>query len=131
MTTLRLTYIELAERTQLTREGARMLARRRRWRIERGNDGKARVIVREADLVIEPPRPPPDDQPQPPHDPPPDSKIILELLDRIRVLEAERTELAAQAAYAEGEARALRDALEDLARRLDLATAPWWRRWLG
>jgi hypothetical protein len=55
MTTLRLTYEELAERTQRSPEGARMLARRRRWRIEHGNDGKARVIVEEADLVVRSP----------------------------------------------------------------------------
>jgi hypothetical protein len=55
MTTLRLTYEELAERTQRSPEGARMLARRRHWRIEHGNDGKARVIVEEADLVVRPP----------------------------------------------------------------------------
>ena len=54
MTTLRLTYEELAERTQRSPEGARMLARRRHWRIEHGNDGKARVIVEEADLVVQP-----------------------------------------------------------------------------
>jgi hypothetical protein len=35
---LRLTYAELAERTGHNAEGARALARRRRWRIERGND---------------------------------------------------------------------------------------------
>jgi hypothetical protein len=48
--TLRLTYKELAERTGRTPEGARMLARNHHWRIERGNDGKARVAVDEAEL---------------------------------------------------------------------------------
>jgi hypothetical protein len=57
-TPLRLTYDQLAERTGRSPEGARMLARRRRWRIERGNDGKARVIVDEPELVVRPPERP-------------------------------------------------------------------------
>jgi hypothetical protein len=52
MTTLRLTYRELGERTGRTPEGARMLARNHHWRIERGNDGKARVAVDEAELEV-------------------------------------------------------------------------------
>jgi hypothetical protein len=44
MPMLRLTYAELGERTGHNAEGARALARRRRWRIERGNDGRARVL---------------------------------------------------------------------------------------
>lgn len=55
MPMLRLTYAELAERTGHNAEAARALARRRRWRIERGNDGKARVLVEEDELAGRPP----------------------------------------------------------------------------
>jgi hypothetical protein len=119
MTTLRLTYEELAERVGRSPEGARMLARRRRWRVEKGNDGKARVVVDEAELVVRPPeRPTSPDQ----------------ALEQAR-LQAEVLRLTERAARAEGEALALRDALADLARRLDRAeerlAMPWWRRLLG
>lgn len=70
---------------------------------------------------------------------------VDELRERIRYLEASAEHNAAlllkstdRAARAEGEAAALRDALADLARRLDMATVeladarrPWWRRLLG
>ena len=51
MTTLRLTYEELGNRIGRSTEAARGLARRKRWRVEKGNDGKARVIVDEGDLT--------------------------------------------------------------------------------
>lgn len=68
---------------------------------------------------------------------------VDELRERIRYLEASAEHAAAlllrstdRAARAEGEATALRDALADLSRRLDVATAeltdarrPWWQRW--
>ena len=57
------------------------------------------------------------------------------MLDELR---AELMQRRCAAARAEGEAKALREALADLATRLDLATAelaearrPWWRRWWG
>ena len=70
---------------------------------------------------------------------------VDELRERVRFLEASAEQAAGlllkstdRAAMAEGEARALRDALADLARRLDVATAeltearrPWWRRLIG
>jgi hypothetical protein len=46
---------------------------------------------------------------------------------------AEILHMSTRAAHAEGEVKALRDALADLAARLDAATAelrrPWWHRW--
>ena len=67
---------------------------------------------------------------------------VDELRERIRYLEAsaehavdQMLKVTNRAARAEGEASALRDALADLSRRLDVATAeladarrPWWRR---
>jgi len=153
MTTLRLTYEELAERIQQSPEEARILAQRQHWHIEHDSDGKARVIVEEADLVVRATGRPAEqpsvrEQARPP-DPPADNKLIIELLDHIRALErdlATRTEGHAQkmqeavrlGAHAEGEAKALRDALADLSRRLDLATdeldslhrRSGWLRWL-
>ena len=40
-----------------------MLARPRRWRIERGDDGKARVIFDEPELVVRTPERPPERPP--------------------------------------------------------------------
>jgi hypothetical protein len=149
MTTLRLTYDELAERLGKSAEGARMLARRRHWRIERGNDGKARVVVDEADLVARPTGRPPGHLTSRPDADHPDGELVSELRKRIQTLEYEREALieagdrlsdellatAQRAARAEGEVAALRDALGDLSRRLDKATdelrelrRPWWRR---
>lgn len=134
MTTLRLTYRELAERTGLTPEGARMLARRRHWQVIRGNDRRARVIVDDADLVVRPPG-------QPPGQPVAVTGLEDELRARINDLEdladqraAELLAMTARAAHAEGETKALRDALWDLSSRLDRAEAelrrPWWWRLL-
>jgi hypothetical protein len=65
-------------------------------------------------------------------------EVMAGLLRRLREVEeqladahAELVHQVAAAARAEGEAKALRDALGDLSRRLDEASRPWWRRWLG
>lgn len=141
MTTLRLTYDELGERIGRSAEGARMLARRRRWRVEKGNDGKARVVVSEAELVVRPTgRPLGQPAVQTPGD-----QVLEGLTAELRTLRTDRDRLVAQlieakerAAGSEGEARALRDALADLSRRLDDATLeltylrrPWWHRLFG
>lgn len=143
MTILRLTYVQLSERVGMTPEGARMLARRRHWQIVKGNDGKAVVVVDDAELVVRPAgrsggRPDGRSGGQP------TDTTGLERVLRGRIAELEATadqraaELlaaAVRAAKAEGEAIALRDALADLAGRLDRAEAelrrPWWRRLLG
>lgn len=131
MTTLRLTYVQLAERTGLTPEGARMLTRRRHWQVARGNDGKAVVVVDEADLVARPPG-------RPTGQPGDMTRLEQELRAQIAELQvvadqraAELLAMTARAAGAEGETRALRDALADLAGRLDRAEEalrrPWWQ----
>jgi hypothetical protein len=153
MTTLRLTYEELAERTGRSPEGARMLARRRHWRIERSNDGKARVILDEGELVDRPTRRPPghslDDRPPDHPTAQDDGELAFELRARIQALEVEHEALTEardhlveqlgeareRAARFEGKAETLERALADLAARLDRAEAllarPWWRRLIG
>lgn len=147
---LRLTYAELGERLGLAAEAARLRARRRRWPVSRGNDGKARVSVSESELAQEPATPtvqPDDDQPDVQADDRPDdrSELIGELRTRIVDLTTDRERLQGElvaalerAARAEGEAGAVRTAIQDLAARLDRATGqieelsrPWWRRLLG
>jgi chromosome segregation ATPase len=148
MTLLRLTYDELGERIGRSVEAARGLARRRRWRIEKGNDGRTRVLVDERELDgwrtdVQPvasghERSRPDGR-----------ERSAELQERLAKLEAERERLAREllqaverAALAEGRLAtagettdALRDALADLSRRLDRAeerlAQPWWRKLLG
>ena len=131
-----MTYAELGERIGKTPEGARMLARRRRWQIVKGNvDDKARVIVDEAHLVVQPTGRPGG---QPPEQNGLDQEHREQLQALREALEQRTAELLAmtkRAGEAEGEAKALRDALADLAARLDRAEAelrrPWWRRALG
>ena len=105
MTTLRLTYEELAERLGRSPEGARMLARRQQrqghWRIDRGNDGKARVVVEEETLVGQPTGRPPGYSlkirpPDHPSDHPTDQaegELGAELRARVQALEVEREAL--------------------------------------
>jgi hypothetical protein len=129
MTTLRLTYEELGERIGCSAEGARMLARRRRWRVEKGNDGKARVLVDETALVVRPTGRPPG------HDQPPPETAETEAL-RAQVLA-----LTERAAKAEGENAALHQLIDEFRAALEREQArgdrleealrrPWWWRWL-
>jgi hypothetical protein len=103
MTTVRLTYDQLAERTGRSPEGARMMARRKRWRIERGNDGKARVIVDEPELVVQPPerttgRPPGHLNGERPADHPANGsgELVAELRARLDKTEGEASEFRQQ-----------------------------------
>jgi hypothetical protein len=127
MTTLRLTYEELGARVGRSPEGARMLARRRRWRVEKGNDGKARVLVDEADLVVRPTGRPPG----------PDLAEIVQLSG----LQATVLALTERAAKAEGENAALHQLIDEFRAALEREQArgdrleealrrPWWWRWL-
>jgi hypothetical protein len=138
MAIVRLTYAQLGERIGMTPEAARMLARRRHWQITKGNDGKAVVVVDDGELVVRPAGRPPE---RPAGQPADTTGLERELRSRIAELQetadqraAELLAMTARAASAEGEAKALRDALADLAARLDRAEAelrlPWWRRWL-
>lgn len=51
MAILSLTYAELAERLGVSVDGARMKAKRAKWRKAKGNDGTMRVTVEEAELT--------------------------------------------------------------------------------
>jgi hypothetical protein len=124
MTTLRMTYEELGERIGRSPEGARMLARRRRWRVEKGNDGKARVVVDEADLVVRPTGRPTGQPPGHDQEPPPPTT------GEIEVLRAQVLALTERAAKAEGETTALRELVDELRRQNNWLRLPWWRRWL-
>jgi hypothetical protein len=148
MASLRLTYTELGERLGLSPEAARQRAKRRqregRWSITIGNeDGKARVLLEEADLADEVPvRAPKRTADDRGNVPPDNSELVVELRaerDKAReeaeTLRHELRKAGERAAGAEGEARALREALADLSARLDRAEAvlaqPWWKRLFG
>jgi hypothetical protein len=148
MTTLRLTYEELGERIGCSAEGARMLARRRRWRVEKGNDGKARVLVDETALVVRPTgRPPGHDQP-----PPETAETealraqVLALTERAARAEGENAVLHAalerERVQAEERAAALRELIDELKQQLSRERGrrreaearlarPWWKRWFA
>jgi hypothetical protein len=121
----RLTYRELGDRLGISADGARFLARRRGWQATKGNDGRVRVLVDDADLIG---RSPPIARPiDPPIIPGHDRAALLE---RLVAADVERERLTAdlvratdRAGKAEGQVLALRDALADLAGRLDEATA--------
>jgi hypothetical protein len=155
MPTLRLTYDELGERIGRSAEAAPGLARRRRWRLEKGNDSRTRVILDEHELDGWQPRARPDasgherSRPSVPARDPDANHVLRALTEQLQAARAEQERLAQEllqaverAALAEGRratvgetADALRAALADLRRRLDHAeqervTTPWWRLWL-
>jgi hypothetical protein len=119
MTTLRLTYEELGERIGRSAEGVRMLARRRRWRVEKGNDGKARVLVDEAAMVVRPTGQPPGQEEAAAGRPSAETEAL-----RAAVLA-----LTERTARAEGENAVLRERIADLKAELERCRRPWWRRW--
>lgn len=149
----RLTYRALGKRLGLSPDAARMRAKRRLWRVEPGNDGRAVVLVEEAELAAEIARQGEQEAERSgerrAHVQANDITAVqaLEgavgaLRDELAAARQDRDRLAAElltareaAARGEGETRALRDALADLATRLDRAEAalhearkPWLRR---
>jgi hypothetical protein len=128
------------------------LARRKRWRVEKGNDGKARVIVDEGDLTgwrldVHPDVRVDDDRIDRVDRPDADELQALRA-ERDRLLEALMVsrERAAGAegrlAKAEEASAALRELVDELkaqvarerARRHEIearALRPWWRKLLG
>jgi chromosome segregation ATPase len=115
-----LTYQELGDRLGVNAEAARAIARRRRWPITRGNDGKARISVDEAELAAENVRAPPatssldglatirpDDQA--------DAGLLRELRERLAAVEGERDRLVSE--LAEARERAIRTEAEAQATR--------------
>lgn len=102
---LLLTYAELGDRLGIGADGARFKARRAGWPITQGNDGKARVRVRAADLPDQPP-----EQPQRSGD---RRAIDPDLLADIRRAHADRSaELIARTEAAEQEAELWRSKAE-------------------
>lgn len=102
---LLLTYIELGDRLGIGADGARFKARRAGWPVTQGNDGKARVRVRAAELPDQPP-----EQPQRSGD---RRAIDPDLLADIRRAHADRSaELLARAEAAEHEAELWRSKAE-------------------
>jgi hypothetical protein len=145
-----LTYAELAERLGVTAEAARALAKRLRLQRQRGNDGKARVVVDLAEVQHKamPARPPAGDHP------------VAALKARIEALQAELAAMEEENATLRAVADERREdfvrerdradklmaellrATSDLmsakesAGRLDgelaaLKARPWWRRLAG
>jgi len=127
MTTLRLTYEELGERIGRSAEGARMLARRRRWRVEKGNDGKARVVVDrvvvdEAALVARPTGRPAGQEPGDQDERAAGDRPGAEF----EALRAQVLALTERAAKAEGELAGMRALVDQLRRELERCRRPWW-----
>jgi hypothetical protein len=143
-----LTYSEAGELLALSPEAVRQRARRQRWRVTKGNDGKARVLVPEGFKV-------PDMAPAQPAVQPPgrtaghrsDATVLLveelaaarkrvdELTDRLTVALQGRASDAAALAGSEARELELRlaldhnaDVIERLQAALDRARRPWWRR---
>jgi hypothetical protein len=136
-----LTYQELGDRLGINAEAARAIARRRRWPTMRGNDGRARISVEEAELAAESVRTPattftldgpvivrPDGHPDVRADVHPDGHLdartdaglIAELRERLTAVEVERDRLAGE--LAEARERAIRAEAEAQAART-IATA--------
>jgi hypothetical protein len=113
-----ITYAALAERLSCSAEAARALAKRKRWRRELGNDGKARVM---ADLAEINRTPAADRTPA--------------LLAKIEALQAELVAWQATAAGHRSDCERERDRCDRLASELgEIATRmarPWWRRLAG
>jgi hypothetical protein len=153
MTTLRLTYEELGNRIGRSTEAARGLARRKRWRVEKGNDGKARVIVDEGDLTGWQPDVHPSIHPNVRMDDGRIDRVERPDTDELQALRAERDRLLEalmvsreRAAGAEGKlakadeaSAALRELVDELklqvarerGRRHEIearALRPWWRK---
>jgi uncharacterized protein YhaN len=151
MNPLRLTYEQLGERLGIDPAAARMRAKRRRWPMERTNDGRAVVLV------------PPDELER---EPPPRLDGLDRLTERVNELDerlaaelaALRVELAAAADHGDrldaleravatlGEARhaqrelikqrreevrTLHRDLQAVAKQVDELRRPWWQRVLG
>jgi hypothetical protein len=103
---VRLTYQELAARLNLSPAAARMRARRRRWPVTQGNDGKARVAVDEAELAAEGERV----HERSPERSPPEAEQEAEL-ERLR---AEVLALTERTAKAEAELAGARELVDEL-----------------
>jgi uncharacterized protein involved in exopolysaccharide biosynthesis len=117
-----LTYQELGDRLGINAEAARAIARRRRWPTMRGNDGRARISVEEAELAAESVRTPAATLEGPVivrsdgHlDTRADAGLVAELRERLTAVQVERDRLAGE--LAEARERAIRAEAEAQAAR--------------
>ena len=116
MTTLALSYDEIARRLGITIASARRLVHRRRWQKTRSNDGRALVQVpvefldsRPSDSPSDGPGGRPNGQHDSHRDSPDDSPNgVAELLARLTAAHAELIEMARRLGAAEGEVERLR-----------------------
>jgi len=114
-----LTYDEMAEVLHLTKESARVLARRKRWPRRPGNDGRARIGVPEEEIEarsnppIDPGSDPPSTPPGDPESTPPNlAQEVVELRVENARLEAQIEALKAITAVDKEHAQRERQSLE-------------------
>jgi hypothetical protein len=122
---LLLTYVELGERLSVTPDTARMRAKRRGWRVEHGNDGRARVRVPSVDVPGHPPEQGPERSRR--H---PDGLNVQDLLAELREMQADAADARQEAAVALARLEGVRELVSELRKLLDDARRPWWRRWI-
>jgi len=140
MTTVAMSYDELAARLGISVPSARRLVQRRRWSKSVGNSGKAVVQVPD-DFLSQRDASENDDTTTDTATAAPTvipSDITTDLLVRLTTVQAEMAEMAQRLGAAEGELRAVReerDHLRQLLDRyghlLDQHARPWWRRVIG
>ena len=137
MSTISITYVELAERLGVSVDGARMRVKRAGWKKTRGNDGAVRVSVEESELI------PSERSPNvkgtfPDHA----SEQVRALEGHIATLTQQVEHLQQQLGKAEAMAASERARVEDLTTSLLKLTGemmalhqaqarPWWRRLAG
>jgi hypothetical protein len=134
-----LNYSNIAERLGTTAEAVRQKAIRGRWRRQRGNDGRALVLI---DLDAEKAANAGKGPSKHPFEQPSDARLVEALQDHVATLQAELAQAEALAEQRQGEAEAARKRVDDLviellalsqalAERVRLDGRPWWRRWGG
>jgi hypothetical protein len=148
MTTVAMSYDDLAERLGISVPSARRLVQRRRWSKSLGNGGKAVVQVPD-DFLSQRDASENDDTmtgalvdvatavgTTAPTVVPVDVKA--DMLTRLITVQAEMAEMAQRLGSAEGELRAVREERDHLRQMLDQyghlieqKTRPWWRRVVG
>lgn len=137
MSTISITYVELAERLGVSVDGARMKTKRAGWKKTKGNDGAVRVTVEESELI------PSERSPNvkgtfPDHA----SEQVRALEGHIATLTQQVEHLQQQLGKAEATAASERARVEDLTTSLLKLTGemmalhqaqarPWWRRLAG
>jgi len=144
MTTVAMSYDDLAERLGISVPSARRLVQRRRWSKSLGNGGKAVVQVPD-DFLSQRDTSENDDTMTGattdvataaptvvPHD------VTTDMLARLMTVQTEIAEMAQRLGSAEGELRAVREERDHLRQMLDRyghlieqQTRPWWRRVVG